>query len=117
MKTIDADEIFKKAAELSRVYRRMYRQTKDAVWASRSDAVKNVMRMIYEAPTIDHRDLIVKGEWLECDYKTFEHGEIETHYGKGFYCSLCRCGFKKDELKYRNFCPSCGAKMDGDVNE
>lgn len=72
-----------------------------------------LMAFINKAPTIDHRDLIVKGEWLECDYKTFEHGEIETHYGKGLYCSLCRCGFKKDELKYRNFCPSCGAKMDG----
>lgn len=113
MRPIDADELWKKAAELSRVYLRMHRQTGNDVWASRSDAVENVMGMIYEAPTVDHRNFIVTAHWEECDYKTFEHGEIETHYGKGLCCSLCRCGFKKDELKYSNFCPSCGAKMDG----
>ena len=57
---------------------------------------------------------VKRGKWIDVDYKTLEHGFIETHYGKGLCCSLCRCGFKKDELKYRNFCPSCGARMRGD---
>ena len=74
-------------------------------------------QIIDDEPTIDPRDLIIKSRWEECDYKTFEHGGIETHYGKGIYCPICRCGFKKSELKTRNFCPSCGARMRGDADE
>lgn len=52
-----------------------------------------------------------EGEWIECDYKTLEHGEIETHYNAGLVCSKCRVGFKKENLPYKKFCPSCGARM------
>lgn len=30
-------------------------------------------------------------------------------------CTNCRCAFKKDALWSRNYCPNCGAKMDGGV--
>ena len=63
--------------------------------------------------TIYPSHLVVTAKWEKCDYKTFEHGFIETHYDKGIYCTNCRYGFKSAELKVRLFCPSCGAKMDG----
>lgn len=66
---------------------------------------------ILSQPTIDQTNLALTAKWEKCDYKTFEHGFIETHYGKGIYCTNCRYGFKNAELKMRNFCPSCGAKM------
>jgi hypothetical protein len=112
MRPIDADALQQAFNEVTTSLMRNPALTKDSEHMVR--AFLMTTEMIKDAPTIDHRDMIVKAHWEECDYKTFEHGEIETHYGKGFCCSLCRCGFKKDELKYRNFCPSCGAKMDGD---
>lgn len=103
MRPIDADEISKKAAELSRVYRRMYRQTKDNVWASRSDAVDHVMEMIYEAPTIE-AEPVKRGRWIH-------------HAGMNSKCSCCGRYFPVAEFEQRpfdvNFCSHCGAKMDG----
>ena len=74
-------------------------------------------KVIDDEPTIDHTNLVITAKWEKCDYKTFEHGFIETHYGKGIYCTNCRYGFKSAELKMRNFCPSCGAKMEDNSNE
>ena len=82
--------------------------------------VENIMlhgifpQIIDDEPTIDHTNLVITAKWEKCDYKTFEHGFIETHYGEGIYCTNCRYGFKSAELKMRNFCPSCGARMDGE---
>jgi hypothetical protein len=111
MRLIDADEISKKAAELSRVYCRMYRQTKDNVWASRSDAVDHVMEMIYEAPTIE-AEPVKHGEWIgypECL-------EYENAFCDDIVCSECHhvwnvIGNCTEEFKY---CPNCGARMDGE---
>lgn len=50
-------------------------------------------------------------EWEECDYKKVEHGFVVTHTNQGICCSACRQGFKKSELKIRNFCPNCGKPM------
>lgn len=84
------------------------------------EALKNVMSPSVFAyvcnEVIDHipnADVapVKYGQWMECDYKKLEHGFVETYPNKGIYCSLCRAGFKKDELMVRNFCPSCGADM------
>ena len=53
-----------------------------------------------------------RGRWIECDYKTLEHGEIESAYKAGLCCSECRTGFKKNRMTYKAFCPACGARMD-----
>ena len=50
-----------------------------------------------------------QGRWVEVDYKTLEHGELEVYHNGGFYCSKCRTGFKKNELRFVEFCPSCGS--------
>lgn len=63
-------------------------------------------------PTIE-AEPVRHGRWIECDYKTLEHGEIESAYKAGLCCSECRTGFKKNHMTYKEFCPACGARMDG----
>ena len=50
-------------------------------------------------------------EWIETDYKKLEHTEIETIPNGGIYCSHCKTGFKKGELRFRSYCPNCGYRM------
>lgn len=45
---------------------------------------------------------VVHGKWIE---KTFLMGTSN-------FCSLCGCHYGMPHEKY-NFCPNCGAKMDG----
>lgn len=54
-------------------------------------------------------------EWIVCDYKKLEHGEIEVYPNKGVYCSNCRTGFKRSDVIYMSKCPRCGAEMKGDT--
>lgn len=69
------------------------------------------LRDIMAQPAIESEP-IRHGRWIECDYKTLEHGEIESAYKAGICCSECRTGFKKNHMAYKAFCPACGAKMD-----
>ena len=70
-----------------------------------------IMRVIDEQPTIEPE--VRHGRWIECDYKHMEHGMIETEPKAGLCCSECRTGFKKKNMTYKQYCPACGAKMDG----
>ena len=79
-----------------------------AVWAISPEAAAEVWNMRATNKPIKH------GQWVECDYKTLEHGEIESTYKAGICCSECRTGFKKNHMAYKAFCPACGAKMDKD---
>ena len=63
-------------------------------------------------PTIDAQP-VKHGKWIECDYKKLEHGFIETFPNKGVCCSNCRTVFRKRDLWIKNYCPNCGARMDG----
>lgn len=69
-------------------------------------------RIVSKQPTIE-AEPVRHGRWIECDYKTLEHGEIESAYKAGLCCSECRTGFKKNHMTYKAFCPACGAQMDG----
>lgn len=54
------------------------------------------------------------GRWEECDWVDVdEHGfgTIRT-FKAGLRCNQCACVFKKKLLWKRNYCPSCGSKMD-----
>lgn len=66
---------------------------------------------VSKEPTIE-AEPVRHGYWIECDYKSMEHGFIETYVNAGLCCSECRTGFKKSELRIKLHCPNCGAKMD-----
>lgn len=54
------------------------------------------------------------GRWEECDWVDVdEHGfGTRRTFKAGLRCSQCACVFKKELLWKRNWCPSCGTKMD-----
>lgn len=54
------------------------------------------------------------GRWEECDWVDVdEHGfGTRRTFKEGLRCSQCACVFKKELLWKRNYCPSCGSKMD-----
>lgn len=43
------------------------------------------------------------------------HGQWETNSDRpdSLICSVCKCGFDMWKHDPHNFCPNCGAKMDG----
>lgn len=43
------------------------------------------------------------------------HGQWETNSNRpdSLICSVCKCGFDMWKHDPHNFCPNCGAKMDG----
>lgn len=55
------------------------------------------------------------GRWEECDWVDVdEHGfGTRRTFKAGLRCSQCACVFKKELLWKRNWCPNCGAKMEG----
>ena len=105
---IDAD------ATISAIETKM--KTKDTQWLQdicELNGLKIARALIYKQPTIEP---VKHGQWIDCDYKTLEHGEIESAYKAGLCCSECRTGFKKNHMIHKAFCPACGAKMDGGEN-
>ena len=69
---------------------------------------------IREMPAADVAE-VVPAQWEEADWREYDAQSCETiRYPKmAIVCTNCRCAFKKNALWIRNFCPSCGAKMDG----
>lgn len=59
-----------------------------------------IRQNIKDMPTVDAVE-VVHGRWIPCT-------------NGGYHCSVCdkRFGFVFDN----NYCPNCGAKMDGDGN-
>ena len=74
-------------------------------------ALSYVGDLIIEAPTVDAVE-VVHGRWeiRSNPYRVFAHE---------YACSVC--GGYKHKLSYEhenmNYCPNCGAKMDGDGDE
>lgn len=58
---------------------------------------------------------VVHGRWDEVDWVELESGghELIRTPNAGLRCSNCRNCFKKELLWKNNYCPNCGAKMDG----
>ena len=49
------------------------------------------------------------------DVVPVRHGRWETNSDRpdSLICSVCKCGFDMWKHDPHNFCPNCGAKMDG----
>lgn len=62
---------------------------------------------------------VVHGEWETVDWLEYDAQSCETIRcpEEGIACTRCRYVFKKDALWKRNFCPNCGARMDGDDDD
>ena len=72
----------------------------------------DVMLELDEQPTVDAVE-VVHGRWLDngmCNHKPirFRNPDKWTVYK----CS--QCGYRNGRRKNANYCPNCGAKMDGD---
>lgn len=74
-----------------------------------SDAIETVKHF----PAADVEP-VRNGRWEECDWVDVdEHGfGTRRTFKAGLWCSQCACVFKKKLLWKRDYCPSCGAKMD-----
>lgn len=65
-------------------------------------------------PTIEERKV---GKWLDAEWENINTGEKR----KGRRCSVCKCGYFRYDVSVNtvsdipNFCPNCGAKMEGNT--
>lgn len=65
---------------------------------------KEIVGMIAKAPVINPEDLIPHGRWRY----TATGGVVSLN---GYCCSVC---YEQFFRKPYNYCPNCGAKMDGE---
>ena len=74
---------------------------------------ENAVRLVNGLPAADVEPER-NGRWEECDWVDVdEHGfGTRRTFKAGLRCNQCACVFKKKLLWKRNYCPSCGAKMD-----
>lgn len=77
------------------------------------DLWQNLIERLEAIPAADVEP-VRYGRWEECDWVDVdEHGfGTRRAFKAGLRCSQCACVFKKELLWKRNWCPSCGAKMD-----
>lgn len=95
--------------------REMSMQLVHAGFKSYSDAGQMYLKakqIVRSAPAIDAAP-VVHGEWIGYETSSYngndEYGEPRWIPKKFFRCSICR----KGTAVRHNFCPNCGAKMDG----
>lgn len=69
------------------------------------EAKESVIGVLDEIEAVD-AELVRHGRWVPT--------EIRKSFGtlNGFKCSLC----DKERMSRENYCPNCGAKMDGERN-
>lgn len=81
---------------------------------NRLATMTDAKREIAEMPAADVAP-VVHGEWEAVDWREYDANDCEVIcYPKdGIACTHCRYVFKKDALWKKNFCPNCGAQMDG----
>lgn len=95
------------AVELERLFNAQIEQGATDAFDAFDDALQDAL-------TIDAAP-VVHGRWAETDWVEMESGghELIKTPKAALRCSNCRNCFKKELLWKTNFCPNCGAKMDG----
>ena len=69
-------------------------------------AVNECIKIVNEHPTIEAVP-VVHAKWIdEGDYLATAYGKLDART-----CSACKCVITIDD--YDNYCPACGARMDG----
>ena len=78
-----------------------------------ADAYNDLAEEFHRIPAADVEP-VRHGRWEECDWVDVDDHGFGTRrtFKAGLWCSQCACVFKKKLLWKRNYCPSCGAKMD-----
>ena len=71
---------------------------------------KAVKAVAENAPTVDAVE-VVHGRWIPT-YHTYYNRDGACQIADEFHCSVCEI-YSRDKW---NYCPNCGAKMDGDEN-
>lgn len=79
-----------------------------------NDCMMRVKSMVSKAPAADVAP-VVHGRWEEADLVELQGTTSETMRipNAGLRCSACAHAFDKRLLWKDNYCPNCGAKMDG----
>lgn len=90
-----------------------------AEYIKREYAVDAVLDVYCDTPEIDLSCEKFEAAILKiqaADVAPVRHGRWGTHSDRpdSLICSVCKCGFDMWKHDPHNYCPNCGAKMDGD---
>ena len=87
-------------------------------YIDREVAVDEVTGIYYDTPeinlTAEKFEAAINGIQA-ADVATVVHGRWETNSDRpdSLICSICKCGFDMWKHDPHNYCPNCGARMDG----
>lgn len=70
--------------------------------------IDGILEVKVLAPTVDAAE-IVHSQWDTVFYES--HGTLATY---SHLCPVCKYFYRDTRFKGHNYCPSCGAKMDGE---
>ena len=70
---------------------------------------------LYDADAITMSGVKILNQFPSADVAPVRHGRWGTHSDRpdSLICSVCNCGFDMWKHDPHNYCPNCGAKMDG----
>ena len=80
---------------------------------------KAIRDALYDSDAITMSGVKILNQFPVADVSPVRHGRWGTHSDRpdSLICSVCNCGFDMWKHDPHNYCPNCGAKMDGELNE
>ena len=92
---------------LHKIYYGWLSQLDEEKEAGQLEAIQTCLSVLEDAPSVDAVP-VVHGEWMLEDDRCFKNSVSK--------CSACGKRYQLAPLSY-NFCPNCGAKMDGGIKD